>query len=59
MSPLGESDPLVGVWAHETCPRCGAALLKNTVGDVWCSFVECAYARTPEGVEYSMFEARR
>lgn len=32
-------------WEGHRCPICGATLLKNDKGDVWCSFVECVYKR--------------
>jgi hypothetical protein len=49
-------DPLIGEFSDERCPECGCNLLKNAAGEVWCSFVECDYARLPDGTVYSMRE---
>ena len=34
---------LYGDWIDERCPKCGANLLGNKVGDKWCSLVGCDY----------------
>lgn len=36
-------DELYGDWIDERCPKCGANLLGNKVGDKWCSLdgMEC------------------
>jgi uncharacterized Zn finger protein (UPF0148 family) len=47
---------LIGEFSDERCPKCGCNLLKNAAGEVWCSFVECDYARLPDGTVYSMRE---
>ena len=43
-------DELYGDWTNERCPKCGANLLGNKVGDKWCSMVGCDYGiNAPEG----------
>ena len=36
-------DELIGDWIDKKCPKCGARMLGNKVGDEWCSFSECDY----------------
>ena len=36
-------DDLIGNFIDEKCPRCGATLLGNKVGDKWCSYIRCSY----------------
>jgi len=44
-------DNLLGELSKERCPKCGANLLKNKVGDKWCSLVGCDYSiNAPEKV---------
>lgn len=33
----------IGYWIEKKCPKCGAQMLGNKVGDEWCSFSECDY----------------
>jgi hypothetical protein len=41
---------LIGYWINEKCPKCGADMLGNKVGDKWCSLVGCDYSiNAPEG----------
>ena len=32
-----------GQWTLEKCPKCHARMLKNNVGDRWCSYVNCTH----------------
>jgi hypothetical protein len=36
--PSGEEreGDLIGYWINEKCPKCGADMLGNKVGDKWC-----------------------
>lgn len=34
---------LLGDFIDKDCPKCGAQMLGNNVGDEWCSFTECDY----------------
>jgi len=44
-------DDEIGDWIDEKCPKCGADLLGNKVGDKWCSLVGCDYSiNAPEKV---------
>jgi|GEM_PF-1898563 len=45
-----QDDDLLGDWTDERCPKCGANLLGNKVGDKWCSLVGCEYdINAPKG----------
>jgi len=35
---------LEGVWTLEKCPSCHARMLKNDMGDRWCSYIQCTYS---------------
>ena len=35
-----------GEWTFEKCPKCSTRMLKNNVGDRWCSYVNCTYSIT-------------
>lgn len=39
-----DADDLIGDRIDERCPKCGADLLTNKVGDKWCSLVGCDYS---------------
>lgn len=39
-----DADDLIGDRIDERCPKCGADLLANKVGDKWCSLVGCDYS---------------
>lgn len=39
---LGDTEP-VGDWIDEYCPKCGAQMLGNKIGNEWCSSVVCNY----------------
>lgn len=41
-------DELYGDRTDERCPKCGANLLGNKVGDKWCSMVGCDYGLRDE-----------
>jgi hypothetical protein len=46
------NDDFLGEKINEKCPKCGANLLGNKVGDKWCSLVGCDYSlNAPEGAE--------
>lgn len=48
---VDRDDELYGDWTDERCPKCGANLLGNKVGDKWCSLVGCDYSiNAPEKV---------
>lgn len=32
-----------GKLCEKKCPKCGSSLLRNKIGDEWCSFVECDF----------------
>lgn len=34
-----KDDELTGEYIDKNCPKCGATLLGNKVGDEWCSFI--------------------
>lgn len=36
---------LIGYWAgkHIRCPKCNSEMLKNGIGDRWCSHITCDY----------------
>lgn len=38
----GDTEP-VGDWIDEYCPKCGAQMLGNKIGNEWCSSVICNY----------------
>lgn len=38
-----EMDEYEGFFSGKKCPRCGACLLTNQRGDLWCSYVSCSY----------------
>ena len=45
-----DADDLIGDRIDEKCPKCGADMLANKVGDKWCSLVGCDYSiNAPEG----------
>lgn len=39
---IGYTEP-VGDWIDEYCPKCGAQMLGNKIGNEWCSSVVCNY----------------
>lgn len=44
------NDGFLGEKINEKCPKCGADLLGNKVGDKWCSMAGCDYViNAPEG----------
>lgn len=44
------NDGFLGEKINEKCPKCGADLLGNKVGDKWCSMAGCDYGiNAPEG----------
>jgi len=48
-TPVDAND-LIGDLTGERCPKCGADLLANKVGDKWCSLVGCDYSiNAPKG----------
>ena len=47
---INEQD-YIGEFSDKKCPKCGASLLINKLGDLWCSFPECDYG-CEEVMEY-------
>jgi len=43
MDNFSDDSDYMGFLLHKKCPACGAALLGNSVGDKWCSRIDCAY----------------
>lgn len=42
------NDDFLGGKINEKCPKCGADLLGNKMGDKWCSMVGCDYGLRDE-----------
>lgn len=52
MAERVRNDVFLGEKINEKCPKCGADMLANKVGDKWCSLVGCDYSiNAPEGDE--------
>ncbi len=46
-----EMDEYEGFFSEKKCPRCGAHLLTNQRGDLWCSYVPCSYVPCSYGMD--------
>lgn len=44
-------------WEGHRCPKCGATLIKNQIGDSWCSLVGCDYGLEESHADEIMMEA--
>jgi hypothetical protein len=43
---MKQENKYTGYWSGEKCPECNCELLINSIGDIWCSFIECDYRTT-------------
>ncbi|HUT43255.1 MAG TPA: hypothetical protein VMW95_02870 [Desulfobacterales bacterium] len=42
---IDRSDPRIGFWTPDNCPRkgCTGHLMRNAVGNSWCDSISCNY----------------
>lgn len=41
---VNDTIDIEGQWTLEKCPKCSARMLKNNLGDRWCSYVNCSHS---------------